>query len=89
MNMSIILAAGEGTRMKSETPKTLHKVCGKEMIRYVIEAAQNSGIQKNIVVLGHGKDKVGHNISDMNVIALEQPTQSCRLRNILMTVILL
>ena len=74
MNMSIILAAGEGTRMKSDTPKTLHKVCGKEMIRYVIEAAQNSGIQKNIVVLGHGKDKVGHNISDMNVIAVEQPT---------------
>ncbi len=74
MNMSIILAAGEGTRMKSDTPKTLHKVCGKEIIRYVIEAAQNSGIQKNIVVLGHGKDKVGHNISDMDVIAVEQPT---------------
>lgn len=73
MSMSIILAAGEGTRMKSDIPKTLHKVCGKEMIKYVIEAAENSGIEKNIVVLGHGKEKVGHNIKDMNVITVEQP----------------
>ncbi len=73
MNMSIILAAGEGTRMKSDIPKTLHKVCGKEMIKYIIETSVNSGIQKNIVVLGHGKEKVGHNIKDMNVITVEQP----------------
>lgn len=73
MSMSIILAAGEGTRMKSDIPKTLHKVCGKEMIKYVIEAAENSGIEKNIVVLGHGKEKVGQNIKDMNVITVEQP----------------
>jgi len=75
MNMSIILAAGEGTRMKSDTPKTLHKVCGKEMIKYVVEAAQNSGIEKNIVVLGHGKEKVGHNIKDSGVITVEQPIE--------------
>ncbi|MGB4440590.1 MAG: bifunctional UDP-N-acetylglucosamine diphosphorylase/glucosamine-1-phosphate N-acetyltransferase GlmU, partial [Sedimentibacter sp.] len=73
MNMSIILAAGEGTRMKSDVPKTLHKVCGKEMIKYVVEAAQRSGIEKNIVVLGHGKEKVGHNIKDLGVITVEQP----------------
>lgn len=73
MNMSIILAAGEGTRMKSDIPKTLHKVCGKEMIRYIIEAAKNSEIEKNIVVLGHGKEKVGNNIKDMGVITVEQP----------------
>ena len=73
MNMSIILAAGEGTRMKSDIPKTLHKVCGKEMIKYIIEASVNSGADKNIVVLGHGKEKVGHNIKDMKVITVEQP----------------
>lgn len=73
MSVSIILAAGEGTRMKSEIPKTLHKVCGKEMIKYVIEAAKNSGIEKNVVVLGHGKEKVGNNIKDMDVITVEQP----------------
>ena len=73
MSMSIILAAGEGTRMKSDIPKTLHKVCGKEMIKYIIEASLNSGIEKNIVVLGHGKEKIGHNIKDMNVQTVEQP----------------
>ncbi len=73
MSMSIILAAGEGTRMKSDIPKTLHKVCGKEMLKYVIEAAQNSGIEKNVVILGHGKEKVLDNIKDMNVLCVEQP----------------
>ncbi len=73
MGMSIILAAGEGTRMRSDIPKTLHKVCGKEMIRYVVDAAKSSGIEKNVVVLGHGKEKVGHNIKDMNVVTVEQP----------------
>lgn len=73
MSMSIILAAGEGTRMKSDIPKTLHFVCGKEMIKYVIDAAKKSGIEKNIVVLGHGKEKVGNNIKDMDIITVEQP----------------
>ncbi len=73
MNMSIILAAGEGTRMRSDIPKTLHKVCGKEMIKYIIEAAKESGIEKNVVILGHGKEKVGANIKDMGVITVEQP----------------
>lgn len=73
MNMSIILAAGEGTRMKSDIPKTLHKVCGKEMVKYVVEAAKNSGIEKNIIVLGHGKEEVAHSIKDMDLIAVEQP----------------
>lgn len=73
MNMSIILAAGEGTRMKSDTPKVMHKVCGKEMIKYVIEAAQKSEIDKNVVILGHGKEKVEECIRDKEIIAVEQP----------------
>jgi bifunctional UDP-N-acetylglucosamine pyrophosphorylase/glucosamine-1-phosphate N-acetyltransferase len=43
------------------------------MIKYVIEAAKNSGIEKNVVVLGHGKEKVGNNIKDMGVSTVEQP----------------
>lgn len=73
MNMSIILAAGEGTRMKSDIPKTLHKICGKEMIKYVIEAVQKSDIEKNIVVLGHGRKLIEKSISEYNVVCVEQP----------------
>ncbi|MDD4780592.1 MAG: bifunctional UDP-N-acetylglucosamine diphosphorylase/glucosamine-1-phosphate N-acetyltransferase GlmU [Tissierellia bacterium] len=73
MNMSIILAAGEGTRMKSDIPKILHKVCGKEMIKYVIEAAEKSEINKNVIILGHGKEKVEECIKDYEVISVEQP----------------
>jgi bifunctional UDP-N-acetylglucosamine pyrophosphorylase/glucosamine-1-phosphate N-acetyltransferase len=73
MNISIILAAGEGTRMKSTTPKTLHKVCGKEMIKYVIEAAEKSGIEKNIVILGHGKEQIKEKIDNYSVVTVEQP----------------
>ena len=55
---AIILAAGEGTRMKSEVPKVLHTICGRPMIAYAIDLAAATGVQKPIVVLGHGADAV-------------------------------
>ncbi len=55
---SLILAAGEGTRMKSDIPKILHKVCGKEMINWVIDTVEELGVAQNIIVLGHGKEQV-------------------------------
>jgi len=55
---SVILAAGKGTRMKSQLPKVMHKVCGKPMLSYVIEAASEAGSQKNVVVVGHGSETV-------------------------------
>lgn len=55
---AIILAAGEGKRMKSNTPKVLHKVCGKEMINHVIDNIRKSGIEEVSVVIGKGADKV-------------------------------
>lgn len=73
MYMSIILAAGEGTRMKSSLPKVLHKVCGKEMIKYVVEATEQAGISKNVIVLGHGKEKVSNSLNGYNVLLAEQP----------------
>ncbi len=53
----VILAAGAGTRMKSQTPKVLHKICGKEMIYYVIKEAQKVSADVN-VVLYHKYDEV-------------------------------
>lgn len=56
--LSIILAAGEGTRMKSATPKVLHKIAGLPMLAHVVKAAQASGAGDVAVVVGHGADLV-------------------------------
>ena len=56
--VTIILAAGKGTRMKSALPKVLHKVCGKEMVRCVLDTATSAGSKRNIVVVGFGADEV-------------------------------
>lgn len=77
MYMSIILAAGEGTRMKSSLSKVLHKICGKEMVKYVIDAAKKAGIAKNIIVLGHSKEQAISALSnDADVNFVEQPIGS-------------
>lgn len=56
--LSIILAAGEGTRMKSATPKVLHKVAGLPMVAHVTKAADEAGGGDMALVIGHGADAV-------------------------------
>ncbi len=73
MNISIILAAGEGTRMKSKTPKVLHKICGKPILEYVIDASKFANVEKNYVVVGHGGDEVREYFKDEDVIFKTQP----------------
>ncbi len=46
----VILAAGQGTRMRSKTPKLLHSICGRPMISWVVGAAQGAGASKIVVV---------------------------------------
>jgi bifunctional UDP-N-acetylglucosamine pyrophosphorylase/glucosamine-1-phosphate N-acetyltransferase len=55
---AIILAAGKGTRMKSETPKVLHKVCGIPVINYVLDITKSLRSLKTYIVVGHGSQKV-------------------------------
>lgn len=57
-NCAIILAAGEGKRMKSSTPKILHKVCGREMVNIVIDVMKSAEINDINVIVGRGSDKV-------------------------------
>ena len=56
--LSIILAAGEGTRMKSATPKVLHKIAGLPMVAHVIGAAHAAGGTDTALVVGHGAEEV-------------------------------
>ena len=55
---AIILAAGQGTRMKSAYPKALHKILGQSMLRYVVESAQQAGAGSIIAVVGFGGEQV-------------------------------
>jgi bifunctional UDP-N-acetylglucosamine pyrophosphorylase/glucosamine-1-phosphate N-acetyltransferase len=57
--LSVILAAGEGTRMKSALPKVLHKVAGLPMVAHVARAAADAGPGDMAIVLGNGGDRVG------------------------------
>ena len=55
----IVLAAGEGTRMRSRTPKVLHPLCGRSMLGHVLTAARGLDPQRLVVVAGHGREQVG------------------------------
>ncbi|MGO3752311.1 MAG: bifunctional UDP-N-acetylglucosamine diphosphorylase/glucosamine-1-phosphate N-acetyltransferase GlmU [Peptoniphilaceae bacterium] len=72
MRVSVILAAGEGTRMKSKVPKVLHKILGRPMLRFVIDSAKNSSIEKTIVIIGHGGDEIRESFNE-EVVFRTQP----------------
>ncbi len=72
MIISIILAAGEGTRMRSKLPKVAHKVCGKPLLTHVVNSAVNANVEKNIVVVGHKSDIVKECVKE-NVVFVDQP----------------
>lgn len=73
MNISVILAAGEGTRMKSKIPKVLHEVCGKPILEYVINASKGASVEKNVVIVGHGGDIVREYFKEEPIIFKTQP----------------
>jgi bifunctional UDP-N-acetylglucosamine pyrophosphorylase/glucosamine-1-phosphate N-acetyltransferase len=60
----LILAAGKGTRMKSELPKCLHEVCGVPMVEHVVRAARKAGVERPVVVVGHGAEQVRQALGD-------------------------
>ncbi len=68
---SVIMAAGMGTRMKSKMPKVIHKVCGKEICRWVIDAAKNAGSDKVCTIVGHRADMVKEILGDICEFALQ------------------
>lgn len=73
MKISIVLAAGEGTRMRSSHAKVMHRVCGRPMLEHVLNASAKAGMDKNLVVVGHRKENVLEQISGDNIAFVEQP----------------
>ncbi len=61
---AVILAAGQGTRMKSSLPKVLHAIAGRPLVHYPVRAALEAGCGEVVVVVGHGKDKVEAYLSE-------------------------
>ena len=56
--VAVILAAGKGTRMKSDLPKVLCEVMGRAMIHFVLDALEESGFKEKVVVVGYEAEKV-------------------------------
>jgi len=55
---AIVLAAGKSTRMNTNLPKVLHEICGRPMLAFVLNACRMAGVDRLIVVVGHGKEQV-------------------------------
>jgi bifunctional UDP-N-acetylglucosamine pyrophosphorylase/glucosamine-1-phosphate N-acetyltransferase len=78
---AIVLAAGAGTRMRSERPKPLHRICGRPMVLHVIHALELLKPQHTAVVVGHGGELVSAKIREeapdwANVVFAEQREQN-------------
>lgn len=71
MFTSVILAAGMGTRMKSAMPKVLHKVCGKALCKWVIDASKEAGADMVVTIIGHKADMVRPQIESDTEIAVQ------------------
>jgi bifunctional UDP-N-acetylglucosamine pyrophosphorylase / glucosamine-1-phosphate N-acetyltransferase len=68
---AVILAAGQGTRMKSSLYKVLHPVCGKPMVQHVFDQVSQLTLSKIVTVVGHGAEKVKSQLGDQTEYALQ------------------
>lgn len=76
---AVILAAGEGSRMRSERPKPLHRLCGRPMLLYVMDAVRGAGVDHAVVVVGHKAEQVTRKLNetslDLRIDFVEQAVQ--------------
>jgi len=71
--IAVVLAAGEGKRMKSDLPKVLHRAGGEPLLGHVGRAARESGVDRIVVVIGNGADAVRAAFADRGWDFVEQP----------------
>jgi bifunctional UDP-N-acetylglucosamine pyrophosphorylase/glucosamine-1-phosphate N-acetyltransferase len=70
---AVLLAAGQGTRMKSDLPKVLHTLSGKPMLWHVLEALKSVTTEKPVVIVGHGAQAVKDDVGDAAECVLQEP----------------
>src|SRR3954462_11593864 len=75
---AVIMAAGEGSRMRSPRPKPLHMLCGRPMLLYVLDALADVPLERVVVVVGHGAERITKKVqelADPRIEFVEQPSQ--------------
>ena len=70
---AIVLAAGQGTRMRSRIPKVLHSLAGRPMIDHVLAALAAAGVNRPVVVIGHGAEAVSQALGDRASTVVQEP----------------
>jgi bifunctional UDP-N-acetylglucosamine pyrophosphorylase / glucosamine-1-phosphate N-acetyltransferase len=70
---AIVLAAGQGTRMRSRIPKVLHPLAGRSMLDHVLAALADAGVDRPVVVTGHGADAVEAALGDRATPIRQEP----------------
>lgn len=68
---AVVLAAGQGTRMKSKLYKVLHPVCGKPMVEHVVDHIQSLNVSRTVSIVGHGAEKVKEQLGDKSEYVLQ------------------
>jgi bifunctional UDP-N-acetylglucosamine pyrophosphorylase / glucosamine-1-phosphate N-acetyltransferase len=69
----LIMAAGRGTRMRSQVPKVLHPLCGRPLILWPVEAAREAGVERVVVVVGREGEEVRRVLPPGVEVALQDP----------------
>jgi bifunctional UDP-N-acetylglucosamine pyrophosphorylase/glucosamine-1-phosphate N-acetyltransferase len=75
---TIVLAAGEGTRMRSAVPKVLHRIAGRSLVEHAVRAAAGLSPEHLAVVVGHGRDQVSEHLSGLGLpitVAVQETQQ--------------
>ncbi|GGP66104.1 bifunctional UDP-N-acetylglucosamine diphosphorylase/glucosamine-1-phosphate N-acetyltransferase GlmU [Streptomyces abikoensis] len=62
----VVLAAGEGTRMKSATPKVLHAICGRSLVGHVVAASRELDPEHLVVIVGHAREQVSAHLAEID-----------------------
>ena len=65
---AVVMAAGKGTRMKSDKPKVVHEVLYKPMINHIVDELKQVGVDEIYVILGHKAKEVEKLLDDVNIV---------------------